>query len=293
MSYLLFMDESGHDHNNMPLEVRGGVAIELSKLWSFQQAWKNLEYECFGTELSKFGKELKGSNLLNRKKFKFASRPEEVGKALIAKEARTFLETSQLMQPLNPLGMKAYGLAGLHFVDGVFDLLSAHDARIFATSIPKGMHDKKNLLKETHLRKDYAFLIERFYYFLEANDKDGMLVLDETDRTDDRRFINRIGRYFRSTNPGKQRSRRVFPIPFFVASDMSVGVQAADIVLYCLNWGFRKTKGLEDTHCRVEIQKRYENKIGNLQWMGQISGSISARQTRSIVHIPDPFTYRN
>lgn len=26
MSRLLFLDESGHDHNNMPFEVRGGVA---------------------------------------------------------------------------------------------------------------------------------------------------------------------------------------------------------------------------------------------------------------------------
>jgi hypothetical protein len=27
MSYLFFMDESGHDHRNTPYEVRGGVAI--------------------------------------------------------------------------------------------------------------------------------------------------------------------------------------------------------------------------------------------------------------------------
>ena len=27
MSWLLFLDESGHDHRNMPYEVRGGIAL--------------------------------------------------------------------------------------------------------------------------------------------------------------------------------------------------------------------------------------------------------------------------
>lgn len=37
MSWLLFMDESGHDHKNMPYEVRGGVAIHAGQLWPFVQ----------------------------------------------------------------------------------------------------------------------------------------------------------------------------------------------------------------------------------------------------------------
>ena len=31
MSYLLFLDESGHDHRTMPYEVRGGVALHASE----------------------------------------------------------------------------------------------------------------------------------------------------------------------------------------------------------------------------------------------------------------------
>ena len=30
MSWLLFLDESGHDHRHMPYEVRGGVALHVS-----------------------------------------------------------------------------------------------------------------------------------------------------------------------------------------------------------------------------------------------------------------------
>ena len=35
MSYLLFMDESGHDHKNMPYEVRGGVSIASINVFKF------------------------------------------------------------------------------------------------------------------------------------------------------------------------------------------------------------------------------------------------------------------
>ncbi|HTU89082.1 MAG TPA: hypothetical protein VMF69_03195 [Gemmataceae bacterium] len=35
MAWLLFLDESGHDHKQMPYEVRGGIAFQDSQLWSF------------------------------------------------------------------------------------------------------------------------------------------------------------------------------------------------------------------------------------------------------------------
>lgn len=38
MSYLLFLDESGHDHKVAPYEVTGGVAIHVSKLWPLSRA---------------------------------------------------------------------------------------------------------------------------------------------------------------------------------------------------------------------------------------------------------------
>lgn len=48
MSWLLFLDESGHDHKKMPYEVRGGVAMHAGQLWPFVQAMQRLELECFG-----------------------------------------------------------------------------------------------------------------------------------------------------------------------------------------------------------------------------------------------------
>lgn len=53
MSYLLCLDESGHDHKNAPYEVRGGIALHARKLCPFVQAMKKLEQSCYGDALHK------------------------------------------------------------------------------------------------------------------------------------------------------------------------------------------------------------------------------------------------
>ena len=67
MTWLFFIDESGHDHKNMPYEVRGGFAIHVSHLWDFVQDMQRLEVESFGCKLSQYRKEIKGSTLVDKK----------------------------------------------------------------------------------------------------------------------------------------------------------------------------------------------------------------------------------
>jgi hypothetical protein len=84
VSWLLFLDESGHDHKAMPLEVGGGVAIHVSKLWGFIQNWQRLEYDVFGLRLADFGKEAKGMKLLDKDRIRWAAQ----GPAMAAEERR-------------------------------------------------------------------------------------------------------------------------------------------------------------------------------------------------------------
>jgi hypothetical protein len=120
-----------------------------------------------------------------------------------------------------------------------------------------------------------------------------LLFMDETDRTDDKRFIDRMSSYFTGTEKGRERSRHIMPVPFFVASEMNVGVQAADIVLYCINNGFRLARGQENTGTRADIQERYEKRLAHLQWMGSVDTRDAGWvNSQGIVHIPDPFTSR-
>src|SRR6266496_592474 len=76
MSWLLFLDESGHDHKNMPYEVRGGIALHASQLWPFVQAMQRLELDCFGCHLHQYRCELKGASLLDRKRYRFAAQSD-------------------------------------------------------------------------------------------------------------------------------------------------------------------------------------------------------------------------
>jgi hypothetical protein len=69
MNWLLFLDEDGHDHKEMPYEVRGGLALHAGELWSFVQSLQRLELESFGCQLHQFSHELKGSTQGQRTPF--------------------------------------------------------------------------------------------------------------------------------------------------------------------------------------------------------------------------------
>ena len=64
------MDESGHDHKQTPYEMRGGVALHASRVWSFAVGVRALELRTIGAHLHDYGSELKGEKLLSKDRFK-------------------------------------------------------------------------------------------------------------------------------------------------------------------------------------------------------------------------------
>lgn len=121
----------------------------------------------------------------------------------------------------------------------IFDLLHKHNAKIFASLIPCGAKPPKDYQYPHFLRKDHIFLQERFFYFLEMEQQHGLFVMDQTEKANDRRFVRKLQDYYLKTAAGRHRTRWIVPAPLFVDSEMSPGVQAADLCLYCINWGFR------------------------------------------------------
>lgn len=292
MSWLLFLDESGHDHRQMPFEVRGGVAFHASKLWNFIQAWRRLEEDCFGTTLLAFGKEAKGYKLLDRDRFKWASEDARLPDAERRKLARAFLERGR--EKVAPLKSHfvAYGQACLEMARGAFDLMLGHDAQLFAALIPRGTKPPKSFQFEDYLRKDQVFLFERFFYFLEAQKEHGLLVMDASDKSLDRAFVRRLEAYFKNTAIGRNRSYWIVPSPLFVASDMSYAVQAADLCLYSINWGFRLNFWGDHHATRQEISDEFAPKIKRLQWSGQGYRDGQTYPSYGIVMVPDPYEGR-
>jgi hypothetical protein len=95
MSWLLFLDESGHEHRNTPYEVRGGFAIHASKLWPFIQAVRSLEQATFGAYLHEFGSEIKGSKLLKRERFQWEKQGAKFDESARRKHALNFLNSTR------------------------------------------------------------------------------------------------------------------------------------------------------------------------------------------------------
>lgn len=291
MSWLLFMDESGHDHKQMPYEVHGGFCLPVDKLWPFVRAMKQLELHAFGAELTLYKSEIKGSKLLSKKRLRFAKQD-----SLMSDEERRKLVRSLLTKGLEGKQptfkeLSAFGQASLLMADGIFELLDHHEAQLFASAIPRGTN-KSEGASEEYLRKDHVFLLERFYYHLEACQKHGLLVLDEVEKMEDRRFVRRMERYYTATATGKYRSKWIVPTPFFVSSDMTYAVQAADVVIYCINWGFRIPHLGMDGVVREDIAQRYGHWIKRLQFHGDGYRDGNVFESFGIVYIPDLFVSR-
>lgn len=293
MSWLLFLDESGHDHKQMPYEVRGGVALHVSKLWPFVRAVQQLELDAFGGELSLYRKELKGSTLLDAKRFKFAGQMPRMNDEERRKHCRSFL-TKGLEKKTNQTREEftAYGQACLEMAEGMFQLLQDHDARLFASAVPRGAAKPPADLGDHLLRKDFVFLLERFYYLLEEKREHGILVLDEVEKSADRRFVRRLERYFTQSATGRFRSHWVVPTPFFVSSDMTYAVQAADLCIYCINLGFRLPLQGMNASVRQGIADRFANWIGRLQFRGEGYRDGRVFPSYGIVFVPDLYESR-
>jgi hypothetical protein len=88
MSWLLFLDESGHDHKNCPYEVRGGVAIHAGALWPLVQELQAAELSAFGANMREYRTEIKGSKLLDKDRFKWAEQGDRMPDEARRKHAR-------------------------------------------------------------------------------------------------------------------------------------------------------------------------------------------------------------
>ena len=292
MSWLLFMDESGHDHKNMPYEVRGGLALHAGHLWPFVRDLQRLELACFGTELAQFKTELKGSKLLDADRFKFAAQAPPMVDEARRKHSRGFLTKGLEKKAPTHDEFTAYGQACLEMARGVFQTIRDHHGVLFAAAIPRNVAKPATTASVDYLRKDQVFLLERFFYFLEGKQEHGLLVMDEVEKSDDRRFVRRLQSYFTKTHTGRYRSAWIVPTPFFVASDMSYPVQAADLCIYCINWGFRIPSVGMDAPVRHDIAAEFGPWLSQLQFQGDGYRDGNVFHCFGITFVPDPYTAR-
>ena len=294
MSWLLFCDESGHDHKNTPLEVRGGIAIKTNKIWDFVQAFAEAEKDIFGVKLSEYSSEIKGNKLLKKDRFKWANQENKLEQKERHNGVKRFLskQKSNSQKPTKR-DFTSYGQACLMMVDSIFDLLERFDATLFASCIPCGVKQNEGMKFKDFLRKDHVFLQERFYWFLEEKKEPGLFIMDQTEANNDQRYISRLEGYYTKTSNGKKRAKWIVPSPIFVDSGLTPCIQAADICLYCINWGFRRKEWKFKGNQRDDIHKRFSSRCENLQYYGDMVINHRTIKGYGIIFVPDPYTPRS
>jgi hypothetical protein len=238
MAYFLFVDESGQDHKASPYEVLAGVAVEDRHLWNLVRAIQEAEERLLGRRYSQEKSELKAQKLINRKTFRKVNQlppipPSE--RRVLAKSCLDFGATAGKRE------ITALAQAKLGYVNEVLEICNRFRCKVFASIVSP---DALRPDSKTYLRKDYAFIFERFFYFLEDQTPEafGIVVFDELEKSQSHILVSQMDNYFKKTAKGRMRASLIIPEPLFVHSDLTTGIQLADLVAYTLSWGFRNEK---------------------------------------------------
>jgi Protein of unknown function (DUF3800) len=235
MAYILFLDESGHDLKDSPYEVIAGIAIEDKSIWNLIRELHLLEEHTFGRRYSQGQRELKARKILKSKTFRLANQLPPIDieeRRLLAKECLENGETATKKQ------LTALAQAKISFAKELLQIVANFRCKAFASIVSPAFNPADT---PEFLRKDFIYLFERYFYFLEDKPEQpsGIIVFDETEKTQSQRLIAQIENYFKKTFKGRTRASLLIPEPLFVHSDLTTGVQIADLIAYVISWSLR------------------------------------------------------
>lgn len=290
MSYVLYLDETGHDHRKLPLEVRGGIALDISTIGDFNQAMREIEFRLFGCTLASYGSELKAKKQLEKKRFSWASKGAALAERDLAPLTRHYLTTTARGEVPAQMCWNAFGRSSINLVRKIPSVVKEHGGFLFASMIPRGTGHRPEGVDHDFVRKDIAFLLERFFYFLEDHDTTGILVLDESDRTDDRRTLLRIQRYLGSHVEGRRFSRRILSTPLFAESHGHYPIQVSDVLIYSLATAFRRPWLTSEVVMREDVRDLLDSGIEDLIYKTtKYTTDHSSYVSRSVFLVPQPW----
>jgi hypothetical protein len=232
MAHFLFVDESGGQEASF--DVLAGIAVEDRDLWNLVLALQEAEIRIFGRRYTGGEQELKAKKILKTKTFRLAQLPLNVSEKEQSELAKKALDAGDTAGQRE---LVALSRAKLKYTQEALDICSRFRCKAFASIV----HKNSPAPNPNLLRKDYAYLFERFFYFLEDNDTSslGIIVFDELEKSRSHILVSQMDNYFKRTAKGRQRASRIIPEPFFVHSDLTTGIQLADMVAYIISWGLR------------------------------------------------------
>jgi hypothetical protein len=229
--FLFYVDESG----NLDCEVKGtkkdGTPFDkdpiyvLTAVSLFDGRWRRFE------------------SALSGKKRELAKRIEARGGARFDL-ADCEVKSSWIRQP--GLRQKQPFLAALYdpelqeLVDVFYEQLAAHNMQVFSVIVDKRtLHGHMDQAK-LH-RKAWELLLERVESFLESEHQKhlGILVTDDVSLQMNRSLAMKHAYLLDQGTSASKRLRHIIEMPHFVRSELSNGVQLADLVSYNIYRAFR------------------------------------------------------
>ena len=112
----------------------------------------------------------------------------------------------------------------------------------------------------------------------------GVVVFDELEKSRSHLLIDQCHRYFKETAIGRHRASLIIPEPFFVHSDLTTGIQLADLAAYIISWGFRMPAMTKPS--RVELAP-YARQIADLRYRTMRVRDGESFEVWSIARISD------
>ena len=142
---------------------------------------------------------------------------------------------------LSKIDLAALSQAKLAYVKKVLRHCATFNCKVFSCIVANPTKLPHNA---TMLPREYVYLFERFYYFLESHEpeQNGTIIFDEVEKSMSHLLINQMDNYFQRTFKGTIRSNLILPEPLFVHSHLTTGIQMADFIAYIISWNLRNAK---------------------------------------------------
>ncbi|MBI4557195.1 MAG: DUF3800 domain-containing protein, partial [Candidatus Hydrogenedentes bacterium] len=148
-------------------------------------------------------------------------------------------------------------------VEIFFNQVAARKAVIMAAVIDK-RHLREHMTPETLHKKAYEFLLERIeHYMAEFHPKhNALIVMDDTSRQLNRAVAMKHAYFQRAGNQNMQ-FRHVVEYPFFTRSELSNGVQLADLLAYNVYRAF-KDENFDYAYFQMMLGNFYRRGAGEI-----------------------------
>lgn len=236
----MFAGASGRHPGSAPYEVVTGVVIEDRDVWNLAQALADAELRHFGRRFSTSGAPPKARQLLNSRVFRQASLLPAAPFEQRREMARACLDRGQ---DADRRSQAALAHAKLAFAGEALEAAARFRCRLIASIVSR----RSPRPLPGQLRKDFAYLFERFFYCVDDVKPNplGIVVGPPLQDPDGRLLAEQMACYFRGTLKGRQRSSLVLAEPLSAAGELRGLVELADLVAYVTSWAFRTRELVE------------------------------------------------